>query len=125
MSLRTKILAAVVGLNLLVLLLGVSIFVFIVPPRPHVPADLLILLSRVQADPGTGPDGLEARLASVRALRAHGPGVTQAILLQERGDDAKTPERIDDRSTAPRPSDEEVSPSIGLKAPGALSLAGT
>lgn len=114
MSLRTKILAAVVGLNLLVLLLGVSIFVFIIPPQPHVPADLLIRLSRVQADPGTGPEGLEARLVAVRALRAHGPGVEQVILLQERGDEAKTPERVDDRGVTPLPTDEEVARAVEL-----------
>ena len=56
MSLRTKILAAVIGLNLLVLLLGVSVFLFILPPRPHVPVDLLIFLAKIQADPANSPE---------------------------------------------------------------------
>lgn len=113
MSLRTKILAAVIGLNLLVLLLGVSVFLFILPPRPHVPADLLITLSRVQADPGSNADSQDTRMFAIRALRA-GPGVRQVIWMQEQADEAKTLECLDDRGTAARPSEAELAHAFEL-----------
>ncbi len=119
MSLRTKILAAVVGLNLLVLLLGVSVFLFILPPEPHVPGDLLILLSKVQADPGSSPASPDStdtdpRMLAIRALRGHGPGVYLVIWLQEKADEAKTPEWLDDRGSAARPSEADLARAFEL-----------
>jgi signal transduction histidine kinase len=114
MSLRTKILATVVGLNLLVLLLGVSVLLFVLPPSPGVPSELVSLLSRVAADPRSRGEGVDARLRAARALRAHGPGVLEVILLREQGDDVRTPVLVDDRGIAPRPPDEEIARAVEL-----------
>src|SRR5438105_7777174 len=83
MSLRTKILAAVVGLNLLVLLLGISILVFVLPPTPGVPPKLLALVAGVSASPGVG--GREVRVRALRQLRDE-PGVRSVVWLEEAED---------------------------------------
>ncbi len=83
MSLRTKILAAVVGLNLLVLLLGVSILLFVRPNESGVPGALVSLLPAVSRDPG---DRVETRNAAVRDLADRGPDVRAVVLLTESKD---------------------------------------
>lgn len=88
MSLRTKILAAVVGLNLLVLLLGVTILLVVRPKEGGVPRALVALLPAVQRDPGAKP---ETRLAAVRELYEHGGGVRAVVLLVETKDEPARP----------------------------------
>ncbi len=75
MSLRTKILAAVVGLNLLVLLLGVVVLLVAPPASPGVPAGLVIRVQRLTSDSVSSPVARGARLREVFALRREEPGV--------------------------------------------------
>jgi signal transduction histidine kinase len=90
MSLRTKILAAVVGLNLLVLLLGVALLVSVRPREPAVPADLVALVSGVVRDPRPT---VESRYQAVARLWEKGPGVIAVALVEENADKARGPLR--------------------------------
>jgi signal transduction histidine kinase len=80
MSLRTKILAAVVGLNLLVMLLGVALLFSVGPREPSVPADLVALVSGVTRDPGPT---VESRYQALARLSAKGPDVQVVVLVEE------------------------------------------
>src|SRR5262245_51069827 len=90
MSIRTKILAAVVGLQLLVILSGVSLLVFGRPDPAAVPADIVTLLSRIQSDPGPKP---ETRPQWLRALAAT-EGVRTVLWLEESDDAYGTPRTV-------------------------------
>jgi signal transduction histidine kinase len=92
MSLRTKILAAIVGLNLVVLLLGVGLLLLQQGPGDpsEVPDGVAQALARARADPG---ESLAPRYAALRDLAAL-PRVTEVILLQEESDGSLlTPQR--------------------------------
>src|SRR5262245_7504978 len=106
MSLRTKILAAVVGLNLVVLVLAVLVLLLGVSGEAGVPADLLRAASAVEFNPGTGPKAREARAKSVALLRAR-PGVLAALWLEENENDpdvSKRPPRPVSGAGAPPPA---------------------
>jgi signal transduction histidine kinase len=90
MSLRTKILAAVVGLNLLVLLLGVALLVSGRPREPSVPAELVALVSGVVREP---KPTVESRFRALARLWEKGPGVLALVLVEENGDKARGPLR--------------------------------
>jgi signal transduction histidine kinase len=90
MSLRTKILAAVVGLNLFVLLLGVSILLFVDPPSAGIPTNVSSLVDRVQQPIEWGPRAGNERAKAIAELAAQ-PGVT-AIWLEEPEQAAPNPE---------------------------------
>jgi signal transduction histidine kinase len=90
MSLRTKILAAVVGLQLLVVVAGVSVLLFAAPAGDDVPSALITLVSRVQAPPGPRPS---ARAEAFRELEK-GPGVRFVVWLREGEDDRRTPRAV-------------------------------
>ncbi len=81
MSLRTKILAAIVGLNLVVLLLGVGLL--LLRPDPAAasgrPAGIASRLSAVYMDPG---ERLEPRRAALRALEA-ARGMEAVVFLED------------------------------------------
>src|SRR5438477_10682353 len=107
MSLRTKILAAVVGLNLLVLLLGISVLVFVLPPTAGVPADLLSLATAVTSNPGSGADARKARVNAVDSLRAGAPGVL-ALWLEEAEDKRRNWYPADRGPAEPQEVSEDV-----------------
>lgn len=86
MSLRTKILAAVVGLNLGVLVLAVLVLLLGVSAEGGVPSDLLRLVAAVERDPGDGPEARAARASAVRAVAA-ARGRVEAVLWLEEDDD--------------------------------------
>src|SRR5262245_28898881 len=92
MSLRTKILAAVVGLNLLVLLLGVTLLVSDRPREAAVPADLVTLVSSVVRDP---KPTVESRHAALVRLWEKGPGIRSLVLLEENRSDGRRPEPVE------------------------------
>src|SRR5262245_44088391 len=98
MSIRTKILAAVVGLQLLVIFTGVSMLMWGMPETTAVPADILSVLSRIQADPATQPT---VRPKGIRDLRAM-EGVRTVVWLEESDDVYATPRprptALDERS---------------------------
>ena len=85
-----KILAAVVGLYLAVLLLGVLVLLIGIPSDRGVPPDLLRRLSRVQANPGVGADERRTRAVAFKGL-AESAGVEAAVWLEEAPDANATP----------------------------------
>src|SRR5262245_41954128 len=94
MSLRTKILAAVVGLNLLVLLLGVLVPLVGLPRVQGVPAQIWQLLTRVEANPGTGEQARALRGRAVRELADRGAGVEAVVVLEEDADASAKPKPV-------------------------------
>ena len=90
MSIRTKILAAVVGLQLLVILSGVSLLMFGMAETTAVPADIVSLLSRIQADPTLQPTVRPKGLRELRAIE----GVRTVVWLEESDDVYATPRPI-------------------------------
>src|SRR5262245_59942290 len=95
MSLRTKILAAIVGLNLVVLVLGVALL--LLRPGsgtgPRVPAAILRPLGRVWRYPGETPREPNAPDPRDEALREleRAPNVESVVVLEDAG--ADTPPR--------------------------------
>ena len=94
MSLRTKILAAVVGLNLLVLLLGVVVLLAAPPSSPGVPSGLVVRVQRLASDGVPSPVARDARLREVLALRREEPDVLGMVLLEEGEDALATPRPV-------------------------------
>src|SRR5262245_59421638 len=86
MSLRTKILAVVVGLNLVVLVLAVLVLLLGGGSESGGPADVLRLASAVERNPGAGAKARTERARAVAQLRARGE-VLSAIWLEELEDD--------------------------------------
>ncbi len=94
MSLRTKILAAVVGLNLLVLLLGVVVLLAAPPSSPGVPAGLVVRVQRLAGDSVPSAAARDARLREVLALRREEPSVLAMVVLDEQEDAFGTPRTV-------------------------------
>src|SRR5947207_4638357 len=86
MSLRTKILAVVVGLNLVVLVLAVLVLLLGVAGESGVPSDILRLASAVESNLGNTKKARVERAKRVVSLRAW-PGVQAAVWLEELDDD--------------------------------------
>jgi signal transduction histidine kinase len=107
-SLRTKILAAIVGLNLAALVAPVAILVLARrrEPEPSVPSWLVSLVSRAQL---LEDDPLQrARRAALRALRA-AEGVVEVVFLEEVVSEGRREPRVQ-----ARPLDEGSTPSAVL-----------
>ena len=112
MSLRTKILAAVVGLNLFVLLLGVSILLFVEPPPAGVPPGIASLVARAQQPFQWGPMSARDRAKTIAELRSTGPNV-RPIWLEEPADSPGTPVALP-VDGEPKPDKDELARAVAL-----------
>ena len=86
MSLRTKILAAVVGLNLVVLVFAVVVLLLGVGGEER-RAEILRLVEKVRVDPGDGEAAREQRRHNVDLLWTALPGLVECVLWLEEDDD--------------------------------------
>jgi|GEM_PF-1285561 len=108
MSLRTKILAAVVGLNLVVLVFAVFVLLFGVAGEDR-RAEVFRLVEKVRVDPGDGEVARQHRTRNVDLLWTALPGLVQSVLWLEEDDDPMVLEpRVHTDAGSLSPSDADL-----------------
>lgn len=108
MSLRTKILAAVVGLNLVVLVFAVVVLLLGVGGEER-RAEILRLVEKVRVDPGDGEAARDQRRRNVDLLWTALPGLVECVLWLEEDDDPLVLEpRPHTDAGSPSPTEEDL-----------------